>query len=424
MARKTAVRKPIPQVQNLFLRSENFGVSPWEVMQGGTLLADAIPTSPLEGKGMTAMVESGANARRYTGQTPPSNMLGKVVTFRVFAKKGTRNYVLMFCNTGTALVWFNLNTGTVDSVSGGATGRMVEQADGSYSCELTVKLTSLSALYIEAISVLGELGYQGVNGNQAIYITGAQAVIGSRIGNYVETAGVRVNTGNLRKIADREPLILSQNLLIDSAELNTENTFILAGAIDEVNQLNPLNNSGIVYRISDDETEGYHGIGQGFYNLTNPRYNNLVRDWPICVWALVKPDTTNLVALDFFLLGADTWGLFDLENEEVLELLTAEVAGVAKNIEGRITKRPDGWYLIEVNLIANNSIDIYPFKDLGVYVLGSQGAMGDQTSIFYEGDGSSFLCAGWGVALSNQSSLVVSEDEPINDDGVMRKKIR
>lgn len=424
MARKTAVRKPIPQVQNLFLRSENFGVSPWEAMQGGTLLADAIPTSPLEGKGMTAMVESGANARRYTGQTPPSNMLGKVVTFRVFAKKGTRNYLLLFCNTGTALVWFNLNTGVVETTSGGATGRMIEQDDGSYSCELTVKLTSLSSLYIEAIAVLGELGYQGVNGAQAVYITGAQAVIGKRTGDYVETAGVRVNTGNLRKTADRKPIIQTQNLLLDSAVLDSENNFILEGTIEEVEELNPLNGSNIVYRITDNEVDQYHGLGQGFAHLTAPKYQNVLRDWPICLWALVKPETMNLVALDFLLLGADTWGLFDLENEEVLELLTAEVAGVAKNIEGRITKREDGWYLIEVNLIANNSQDIYPFTDLGVYVLSSLAAEGNQTSIFYPGSGQSFLCAGYGVTLSNQSSLVVSEDEPVNEDGTMRKKIR
>jgi len=419
MPRQPAVRQSIPRTQNFFLRSEVFNVSPWEAMQGGSLLADAIPTSPLEGKGMTAMVENATNGRRYTGQVPNSYLLGKVVTFRVFAKKGARNYVLMFCNTGSALAWFNLNTGTVDAVSGGAIGRMVAQADGSYSCEITVTLTSLSALYIEAINVLGELGYQGVNNTQAIYITGAQAVVGSRPGDYVETEGVAVNTGNLRKLAvDRQAIPTQQNLFEYSEFSENEvGWYQYAATATPVESSNPLGT--LVAEVVEDDTDDFHGIYQGFPSLTG-EYGEIKPTLLVYFYAAVKKAVGRYVCVDLFLSLGDTFITVDLETGTVIDLFTTEEEGIITDFDGGLIPEEDGWYLVWITCKVRSD---YPLNQMSGYVLNSSGEEG-YNGIVYQGDGeSSFLFGGANFAIADHMTLYKLTDGAVFDEGKVRSKI-
>jgi hypothetical protein len=234
----------------------------------------------------------------------------------------------------------------------------------------------------------------------------------------------RVPVNNRVAVLNRIELPETQQLLVYNTELTAEVVYYTYEATLErvTDILNPSTRENGVTRITDNIEENYHGMGQGLH-LTGTRFNTLLRNTPVVLWATVKAETMKLVALDMLLLWGDTWALFDLENEEVLEVISGEDPGIAKNLSAGMEKLEDGWFLIWMTCDVNNSDYEYPMDYLGMYILGSGGAMGDARSIFYEGDEKSFLVADWGLAINNHPLPFIKTEGAIFDEGNLRLKI-
>jgi hypothetical protein len=176
-----------PQRTNVFTYSNTFSNAAWD--KGGVTLTGGqvgVNTS----SDAFLMTEDSANSVHRMQQTP---VISGVSTISVYAKANTRNFLYLrgVQSSVNARAWFNLSTGTVGTLEGGATAKMTASANGYYRCEMTLNHDLGFELYIGMSSTNGGLSYQG-NGTGSIFIQNAQAEVGSYATSYIPTLGASV----------------------------------------------------------------------------------------------------------------------------------------------------------------------------------------------------------------------------------------
>ena len=165
------------QRTNLALQSEDFATT-WTVT-GATVSANA--TSAPSGTTTADKLQEDTS----TG----SHLVTQNITFTaashtasIFAKKAERDWirVLFFDGTNTFSAFFNLNTGTVGTVTGtGATASIQNVGNGWYRCAVTATASAGSGSFAPRVALAdNNSSYAGSTGS-GIFIWGAQLELGA-----------------------------------------------------------------------------------------------------------------------------------------------------------------------------------------------------------------------------------------------------
>ena len=200
-----------PQSINLCLQSEDFGTT-WT--NDRIVLTDWLNqlTAPDGTTSADKLIqESGQTIAGYVRQS--ITFTASTYTISVFAKKGTRNWIMLRTNaTGaTRSAWFNTDTGSLGSVETGLTGNIVEYPNDWYRCSITLTAVAGSEfVYIynvdanNSTTVADDGGYQ--------YVWGAQLELSPIATSYIPTT-----TGAVTRVAD-EIYLTSASSLIGQTE--------------------------------------------------------------------------------------------------------------------------------------------------------------------------------------------------------------
>ena len=200
--------KPVV-TQNLITYSEQFDNADW-VKSNTTVSPNTADTlDPLGGNTADKVIDSvdGGGAWHYVGNNyndVTAVITTKVHTNSVYAKQGTKKYLTITDATGSLVVTFDLDLGTV-TYELGATGTIESDGNGWYRCSATGN-SGQTRLFCYISGSSGFSAYQG-DGTGAVYLWGAQAVWSNWEGPYTPTTSAVVNTGNIRnKVSSRQTL--------------------------------------------------------------------------------------------------------------------------------------------------------------------------------------------------------------------------
>ncbi len=181
--------------QNLILQSETLATT-W-----GTTNASVTSNSvanPLDGA-VTAdsLVDTGANATHVLNQAAPSSLIiGQPYTISIYAKAANRNWLILTLSTGAIGAYFNVSTGAIGAAGGGATAwnvQCVSAGNGWYRCSFTALAPStVASMSMYAANADATSTYAG-SSNEALYLYGAQIVLGQSPGVYVPTTTAVIN---------------------------------------------------------------------------------------------------------------------------------------------------------------------------------------------------------------------------------------
>jgi hypothetical protein len=168
-----------------------------------------------------SLIQSSGQTSRGFVITTNISILG-VVTYSVYAKKNTKDFVVFTDNTlglGYENSWFDINTGTLGTIAVGRTASIISVGDGWYRCSITVTATVSPSQYLfghadtnNSITVVDSGG---------IFIWGAQIVEGTQAKDYFPTTN-RLNVPRIDYSNGGCPSILVEpqrtNLLLRSEE--------------------------------------------------------------------------------------------------------------------------------------------------------------------------------------------------------------
>jgi len=175
-----------PASTNLITYSEAFDNAYWT--KSGSSVASGF-TSPSGDLSAFKFAEDGTNSYHYCRRLTVAVASASIVTLSLFAKKSENSYVALFEGRSGGTVFFNLETKTVVSASGGASGTIEQLPNDWCKIALTVTVPSTIANFEIYNSNDGtSLTYQGVSGN-GVYIWGAQLEQLSYATSYIPTTG-------------------------------------------------------------------------------------------------------------------------------------------------------------------------------------------------------------------------------------------
>jgi hypothetical protein len=180
---------------NLILQSENFASASW-VKAGGSISSVA-NIEPDGSANSELFSEDGTTSTHRTFQSF-TGVSGTSYTLSVFLKFAGRDQIFLENRSiGTnPLAIFNIQNGTIGSVSSGLTAAIQAYPNGWYRCSITGTATLAGGNYLIGGYSGGAQIYTGLNG-PAFYLYGAQVEAGSFPTSYIPTT-----TGTLARSAD------------------------------------------------------------------------------------------------------------------------------------------------------------------------------------------------------------------------------
>lgn len=202
------------------------------------------------------LVESNTNASHSLNRAAISKTAGSVLTFSVRVKKAERSWVMLnYFETGIGdkLIYYNINTGVIGTISAGVTAKITANTLGYYNCEFSLTTGSTTGAAVAIFTALDNNThiYQG-NGTSGIYISHAQLELGtaatSPIGGaegsvQTRNADVISKTGIGALIGQTEGTIVVD---VDVSRLNYETAFVII--------YNPAAAGGVTGRITIEKS--------------------------------------------------------------------------------------------------------------------------------------------------------------------------
>jgi hypothetical protein len=183
-----------PQRTNLNLQSETLSNASWSVFNSTVTENNTIAPSGQ----LTAdrLAEDTSNAPHSIFLPVPINTtISTVYSRSIYAKPNGRNWIALFYrdNVTDLRAYFNIQNGTVGTVSAGITASIQPAGDGWYRCTIVRTATSVIAnsLAIELASADNTNSYLG-NGTSGVFLWGAQLEAGAYATTYIPTTTAAV----------------------------------------------------------------------------------------------------------------------------------------------------------------------------------------------------------------------------------------
>jgi hypothetical protein len=172
---------------NLLQYSEQFSQGVW--FKPSATISANVTTAPNGTMTADKLVGTGSNP---LASQDSFTINGVTATISVYAKKAELNWLRLTNNSAAySAAWFNLNTGTIGTISGSAspTATITNAGDGWYRCTITMLFdnTAVADIVIACTNADNTTtGYTG-NGTDGIFIWGAQLVQGTAALDYQAT---------------------------------------------------------------------------------------------------------------------------------------------------------------------------------------------------------------------------------------------
>jgi len=179
-----------PVSTNLITYSEDFSNAAWT--KGNSTITLNSTTSPEGLVNASKLTEDTATSSHRVEETVTVSS-GATVTCSVYAKKGERNFLLLFESNSTDGAYFNLDTGKFVKVDGTPVDYNIQDLkNGWYRCSIVVTVPSTSCRFqIYMTQTSSTSSYTG-DGSSSIFIYGAQVEELSYVTSYIPTSGATV----------------------------------------------------------------------------------------------------------------------------------------------------------------------------------------------------------------------------------------
>jgi hypothetical protein len=214
-----------PQRTNLVTYSEDYDDASWTKSQS-TITVDATtsPDGTVNADKLTEAALSGSHTITQGNITVTS---GAEVSYSVFAKKGERDFTLLWFAQVSTGYSFDLNNGAIGSKIGGGTitPKIEDYGNGWYKCTVTGTAPStLANIIIYTMTDTTTYSYAG-DGTSGIYIWGAQLEEGSYATSYIPNFGTSAGVTRAQDIFTRDGIgslinSTSGSFFLDMAALN------------------------------------------------------------------------------------------------------------------------------------------------------------------------------------------------------------
>lgn len=177
-----------PWSSNLLTYSQQFDIGSW-YKSSATVTANAAiaPDGTLTAD---KLVEAAANSEHGIYKAI-ANAAGSV-TVSCYAKAAERSWVQVFDGSSAHRAWFNLATGMVGTINGGAVCSMVSVGNGWYRCIFTLT-EAAGAGYLQCSTATGDAitSYLG-DGTSGLYLWGGQGENGAVATPYIATTSAAI----------------------------------------------------------------------------------------------------------------------------------------------------------------------------------------------------------------------------------------
>ena len=177
---------------NLLTYSEQFNSAAWSKLNT-SIIANSV--SAPDGNITADTLTAGATSLQkyiYGSYTPTA----AAYTMSVFAKTGTVNWLGLCLDGNSAVVqgaFFDLSAGVVGTVKSGTTATMKNLGNGWYRCSITRTMPAIaSSPLIEVHTADNQATTWIANGDESIYIWGAQIELGTTATSYIPTTSSTV----------------------------------------------------------------------------------------------------------------------------------------------------------------------------------------------------------------------------------------
>lgn len=264
-----------PQCTNIQLNSEDFSQSNWSKTNSAVVTNQV--ASPDGYVNADKLNETAVN-NIHQLESSRSVSSSTAYTMSAFAKKAERSWVRIYEDTTLNSAYFNLDSGTVGTVSGPtAVAKIENYGNGWYRCSVTYTETGTFGRYrITTAKQDNEASYLGVV-NNGIYVWGAQYELGAYATSYIPTLAASVTrgadacskTGISSLIGQTEgTMFLDVVAQVDTAE--SQDFSISDGTANNRASIR-LNNSGLINAIGVFGGSVQFSMGTGAY-VTGQRY--------------------------------------------------------------------------------------------------------------------------------------------------------
>jgi hypothetical protein len=175
---------------NLFNWSEAFDNAAW-TRTGLSAVTANTTTAPDGNATAEKLVENSATNVHTVSQDESTTTVQRCLS--VYAKPAGRDWI--YIAVGSAIVYFNVNTGTIGSgVSGAIVATITAAANGFYRCSVYNPVPSGTSRWVGVASGNGSSSYLG-DGTSGVYVWGAQLEAGTLSSYIGTTSGAPVVSG-------------------------------------------------------------------------------------------------------------------------------------------------------------------------------------------------------------------------------------